>query len=161
MNTRSFFLHYRYYLSTFLVVFIEINSSLTTCAMSSNNIEAASSTYLRLKDERGHWNSQAHNPAIDNFEGERHQSMIELQKHLGQSGTSGDEIQRLMGAPSKTLDQPDLVLNHEFKRTNDNYTFPKDAKIWIYEWRGGHDYVYFVVSNDNKVVQSDWYHAYE
>lgn len=129
--------------------------------MSSNNIEAASSAYLRLKDERGHWNSQAHNPAIDNFEGERHQSMKELQKHLGQSGTSGDDIQRLMGPPSKILDQPDLVLNHEFQRTNNNYTFPNDAKIWIYEWRGNHDYVYFVVSNANKVIQSDWYHAYE
>ena len=161
MTTLPFFLHYRY-LSTFIVFFIQINYSLTTCAMSSSkNFEAASSTYLRLKDERGHWNNQAHNPAIDNFDGERHQSMVELQKHLGQIGTSADEIQRLMGPASKTLDQPDLVLNHEFKRTDESYTFPKDAKIWIYEWRGNHDYVYFVLSNDNKVIRSDWYHAYE
>jgi hypothetical protein len=66
-----------------------------------------------------------------------------------------------MGPPTKTLDQPDLVLNHEFKRTDDNYTYPNDAKIWIYEWRGNHDYVYFVLSNDNKVIRSGWYNAYE
>jgi len=87
--------------------------------------------------------------------------MIELQKHLGQIGTTADEIQRLMGPPTKTLDRPDLVLEHEFKLTNDNYTYPKDTKIWIYEWRNTHDYVYFLISNDNKVVQSGWYHAYE
>jgi hypothetical protein len=129
--------------------------------MSSKNLEVSSSTYLRLKDLHGHWHNQPHNPAIDNFNGERHQAMQELQAHLGQIGTSGDEIQRLMGPPTKTLDQPDLVLNHEFKRTDDNYTYPNDAKIWIYEWRGNHDYVYFVLSNDNKVIRSGWYNAYE
>ncbi|CAF0916115.1 unnamed protein product [Rotaria sp. Silwood1] len=129
--------------------------------MSSKSLEASSSTYLRLKNERGHWNGQTHNPAIDNFDGERHQAMNELQKHLGQPNTSADEIQRLMGTPTKTLDKPDLVLDHEFRRMNDNYTYPSDAKIWIYEWRGNHDYVYFVISKDNKVIQSDWYFAYE
>jgi hypothetical protein len=129
--------------------------------MSSKNLEAASSTYLRLKNDRGHWHNQPHNPAIDNFDGERHQAMVKLQEQLGQTGTSGDEIQRLMGPPTKILNEPDLVLNHEFLRTNDNYQYPNDAKIWTYEWRGGHDYVYFVISKDNKVIQSDWYNALE
>lgn len=129
--------------------------------MSSKNLEASSTTYLQLKDQRGHWHNQESNAAIDNFEGERHKAMKVLQEHLGQIGTSTDEIQRLMGPPTSTLDQPDLVLNHEFKRTQDDYEYPTGAKIWIYEWRGNHDYVYFVISNDNKVVRSDWYHAYE
>jgi hypothetical protein len=129
--------------------------------MSSKNLEAASSTYLRLKNEHGHWHNQPHNPAIDNFEGERHQAMKELQQQLGQTGTSADEIQRLMGPPTKILNEPDMVLNHEFLRTNADYQYPANAKIWIYEWRGGHDYVYFVISKDNKVVQSDWYNAWE
>ncbi|CAF1056234.1 unnamed protein product [Adineta steineri] len=125
----------------------------------SKKFEASSSTYLRLKNERGHWHNQAHNPAIDNYDGERHQAMNELQKHLGQSGTSTDEIKCLMGEPTQILNEPDLVLQHEFNR--ENYTFPAGAKIWIYEWRGNHDYVYFVISKDNKVVQSDWYNALE
>jgi hypothetical protein len=127
----------------------------------SKNLEASSSTYLRLKNERGHWHNQPHNPAIDNFDSDRHKAMVELQKHLGQTGTTADEIQRLMGPPTKTLDRPDLVLEHEFKLTNDNYKYPNDTKIWIYEWRNTHDYVYFLISNDNKVVQSGWYNAYE
>jgi len=129
--------------------------------MSSKNLEASSSTYLRLKEERGHWHNQPHNPAIDNYNGERHQAMLELQEQLGQTGTSANEIQRLMGPPTQTLNQPDLVLNHEFQRTNNDYKYPTDAKIWIYEWRGNHDYVYFVISNDNKVLQSGWYNAFE
>lgn len=129
--------------------------------MTSKELETASSTYLQSKNLRGHWHNQEHNPAIDNFNGERHQAMNALQSHLGKPGTSADDIRRFMGEPTKILDKPDLVLEHEFRRTNDNYEFPYDAKIWIYEWRGYHDYVYFVVSKDRKVLQSDWYHAYE
>ena len=129
--------------------------------MTSKDLEQSSSTYLRSKEERGHWHNQPHNPSIDNFNSERHQSMIELQKHLGKTGTSSDEIKRLMGEPTNILDKPDLVLNHEFTRTDESYTHPTDAKIWIYEWRGNHDYVYFVVSNENKVIRSGWYNALE
>jgi len=129
--------------------------------MSSKNLDASSSTYLRLKNERGHWHNQPRNPAIDDYHSERHLAMIELQKHLGQTGTSGDEIQRLMGPPTKILDKPDLVLEHELKHGTDSYTYPSDTKIWIYEWRNNHDYVYFLISKDNKVTLSDWYSALE
>ncbi|CAF3433299.1 unnamed protein product [Rotaria socialis] len=149
------------YLSILIILFIEIDYSFSKLTMASKNLEAASATYLRLKNVHGHWHNQPHNPATDNFQGERHQAMIELQQNLGKAGTSGDEIQHLMGTPTKILNKPDLVLEHEFRRENENYTYPKDAKIWIYEWRGFHDYVYFVVSNDNKVLQSDWYSALE
>ncbi|CAF1225397.1 unnamed protein product [Adineta ricciae] len=148
-------------LSLFIVLCIEINSIFSTCDMTSKQLEAASSTYLRLKNERGHWHGQDHNPAIDNFEGERHLAMIELQKALGQSGTSADDIKRLMGEPTKILDQPNDVLLHELKRHNENYRYPQDTKIWVYEWRGNHDFVYFLVSKDNKVIESDWYQALE
>lgn len=129
--------------------------------MTTKNLPLASSTYLRLKSHRGHWHNQEHNPAIDNFDGERHQAMKELQEHLGQAGTSASEIEKLMGPPTKILDQPDDVLLHEMRLQNDSYTHPKDTKIWIYEWRHYHDYVYFFISKDQKVVHSAWYHAYE
>lgn len=129
--------------------------------MSSQNLHAASQTYLNLKNQRGHWHGQDRNSAIDDFEGDRHRAMIELQKSLGQSGTSADEVQRLMGEPTKSLDQPDLVLQHEFNRGENSFNYPSGAKIWIYEWRNMHDFVYFVLSKDNKVIHSGWYHAYE
>lgn len=129
--------------------------------MASNDVEASSSTYLRLKNERGHWHNEEYNAPIDGFNGDRHQAMTTLQKHLGVPGTSTVEIQRLMGSPTKVLEKPDLVLEHEFRRMNDNFEYPIGAHIWIYEWRGFHDYVYFLVSKDNKVIQSDWYYALE
>ena len=129
--------------------------------MATTNIAEASSTYLRLKAHRGHWHNQEHNPAIDNFNGERHQAMVELQQHLGQVGSPAKEIEQLMGPPTKVLDQPDAVLLHEMKLKNENYTYPKDTNIWIYEWRHSHDYVYFFISKEQKVVHSAWYHAYE
>ena len=68
--------------------------------------------FLQLKEQQGHWHNQPHNPAIDNFNGERHQAMIQLQEHLGQVGTSTDEIEHLMGSPTKILDKPDDMLSY-------------------------------------------------
>ena len=129
--------------------------------MFAKNLATESSQYLRLKDHRGHWHNQDRRPSIDDHQGTRHRAMIELQEHLGRTGTNTHEIEHFMGSPTKILNEPDMVLNHEFLRTNADYQYPADAKIWIYEWRGNHDYVYFVVSKDNKVIQSDWYNALE
>lgn len=129
--------------------------------MSATNVQSASETYLRLKNERGHWHSEEHKPDIDNFNGERHLAMIELQKHLGLGNTPADDIQRLMGTPTKVLSEPDLVLQHEFRQQDPPFQYPADAQIWIYEWRNFHDYVYFVLSKEKQVIHSAWYHAYE
>ena len=100
-------------------------------------------------------------PSVFKENGEFHHAMMELQEHLGRAGTTTQEIEQLMGSPTKTLDQPDETLSYELKRNNDKYEFPHDAKIWIYQWRGNRDYVYFIISNDNKVIQSAWYYACE
>jgi hypothetical protein len=129
--------------------------------MYSKNIAVASHTYLHLKNHLGHWHDQEHHPAIDDHHGERHKAMLELQEHLGQHGTAAHEIEHSMGTPNKILDKPDETLSLELKRNNEHYEYPQDAKIWIYEWRGNHDYVYFIISKDNKVIQSAWYYAFE
>jgi hypothetical protein len=102
-----------------------------------------------------------HRPSILSYNGECHRAMMELQEHLGRPGTTTQEIEHLMGLPTKVLDQPDETLLHQLKRNNDKYQYPHDAKIWTYQWHGNHDYVYFIISKDNKVIQSAWYYAFE
>ncbi|CAF1137891.1 unnamed protein product [Rotaria sordida] len=121
----------------------------------------ASSEYIRSKHHRGHWYNKEHRPSIDDYGGNRHKAMIELQEHLGRPGTMANEIEHLMGPPTQILDQPDATLLAALKRNNENYKYPDDAKIWIYEWRGNHDYVYFLISKDKKVIQSAWYYSFE
>ena len=99
--------------------------------------------------------------SIANPQGTCHRSMMELQEHLGRAGTTTEAIEHLMGPPTKVLSQPDEVLSYELKRNNEKYEYPQNAKIWIYQWRGNHDYVYFIISNENKVIQSAWYYAFE
>ena len=125
------------------------------------NLQAASDKYVQLKNERGHWHNQKRIPAIDDYDGERHQAMKELQAYLGQIGTSADQIEQFMGKPTQIVSQPDMVLQHEFKNAQDPFVYPSNAQIWIYEWRGNHDYVYFVLSKEMKVVRSAWYSAME
>jgi hypothetical protein len=129
--------------------------------MNSKTLAVASNNYLRLKTHIGHWHNQSRRASIDSHNGERHHAMVELQENLGRAGTTTHEIEHLMGSPTKILDQPNEILLSELKRNNENYEYPHDAKIWIYEWRGEHDYVYFVISKDKKVIQSAWYYSFE
>lgn len=129
--------------------------------MATKNLAIASSIYLNLKPHRGHWHNEKRNSLIDDHNGDRHRAMIELQAHLGQIGTSATEIEHLMGEPTKILSEPDEILLNELKRHDENYVFPKDAKVWIYEWRHYHDFVYFFISKDQKVIHSSWYYTYE
>jgi hypothetical protein len=109
----------------------------------------------------GHSQNQDRRLSVDSHYRERHQAMIELQEHLGKGGTTTDEIEYLMGSPTRILDEPDEALLREFKRNNENYEYPQDAKIWIYEWRSNHDYVYFLISKDKKVIQSSWCYGFK
>jgi hypothetical protein len=129
--------------------------------MFSKNLAVASSNYLRSKSHLGFWHNHERRPSIDDQYGARHKAMLELQEHLGRAGTTTQEIEHLMGAPTRILDQPDQTLLNELKRNHENYEYPHDAKVWIYEWRSNHDYVYFIVSKDKKVIQSAWYYAFE
>ena len=129
--------------------------------MLSKSLAVASNNYLRLKDHLGHFHNQERRPSIDDHHGDRHHAMIDLQEHLGQSRTTTHEIEHLMGTPTKVLDHPDEILLAELKRNHADYQYPPDAKIWIYEWRGNHDYVYFIISKDKKVIQSAWYYSFE
>ncbi|CAF0873727.1 unnamed protein product [Adineta steineri] len=129
--------------------------------MFSKHLITASHTYLHLKNHLGHWHNHDHHPAIDDYHGDRHRAMIDLQEHLGQPGTTTKEIEHLMGTPTRILEQPDEILLSELKRNNEVYEYPHDAKIWIYEWRNNHDYVYFILSKDKIVIQSAWYYSYE
>lgn len=60
--------------------------------------------------------------------------MIELGERL--EGKSKSDIRKVMGKPTDI-----------------------DEGQWIYDWRDGHDYLFFEFTNDR--AKADWYHAYE
>ncbi|KAF9274374.1 hypothetical protein BGZ68_000731 [Mortierella alpina] len=56
---------------------------------------------------------------------------------------------------------PDDVLMW-LKGNEPETTPPIEYEYLVYMWRGYHDYLWFRVDRDaDKVVASDWYHAYE
>lgn len=130
-------------------------------------LTAASNNHLHLKTQLGerHPSLIEHpperRPSLVTPNRKCHREMFELQEHLGRAGTITKEIEQLMGLPTKVLDQPDEMLLYELKRNNETYEYPTNAKIWIYQWRDNRDYVYFIISRENKVIQSAWYYALE
>ena len=148
-----------------------------------NKLTVAANDYLRLKGSLDHHHTERrrssilshddeHHPRMYNQDfnrrfsassdsSERHRAMVELQEHLGRPGTSAHDIERLMGTPTKILDQPDQALLSELKRNNENYEYPHDTKIWIYDWSRNRDFIHFLISKDKKVIQSAWYYSFE
>jgi hypothetical protein len=53
-----------------------------------------------------------------------------------------------MGAPDSDVDSQHIV------------ALKDGEEIWIYHWRGWHDWLYFIIEN-KKVKRADWWYAYE
>lgn len=78
-----------------------------------------------------------HDASVYSWGGELHQVMTELGERLGAAGTPASRVRQIMGEPDE-----------------------RTPERWIYQWRGGHDYLFFDIAKD-RVVRADWYMAGE
>ncbi|KAF9974318.1 hypothetical protein BGZ73_002274 [Actinomortierella ambigua] len=126
-----------------LVFFVAVVS-----AAVSPEIRATGAEYQVLREVKGHWDGADYNPDVDAYNGKKHQLMKTLGEYLGKFGTDHADITAVMGKPDETKNKLDHLKNR--------------GRFLIYKWRGNHDYLWFnIASPKGKVIESDWYHAYE
>jgi hypothetical protein len=93
----------------------------------------------------------AHDADLWAWDGPFHTVMARLGEELGDGTHTEREVQRLMGAPDRRF---------RGGAWTGTLWVPSDETHLIYRWRGGHDYLYFIVKR-GRVVGARWWSAGE
>ncbi|KAI7824055.1 hypothetical protein BC939DRAFT_423488 [Gamsiella multidivaricata] len=135
----------------------------------SSEYLALGQSFQNLRSIKGHWDGGEANPAVDNFNGEKHQTLQKLGEYFGKPGTSAADILATMGQPDEmkqTMDeafQASLMPGPMIGGTDASVGAANATVMYfIYKWRGNHDYLWFKIDAvKEQVIESSWYHAYE
>jgi len=109
--------------------------------------QALAREWAELRHLKGHFQGGSWSEDADSWKGRKHQVLAELGEILGKPGTPETRIRELLGHPDRT-EHTCLV------------QAPADSDVLIYEWRGMHDFLYFVCQ-EGRVVKSGWWMAGE
>ncbi|KAK3814572.1 MAG: hypothetical protein JOS17DRAFT_795369 [Linnemannia elongata] len=156
----------------------------------SSEFQALGQSLQNLRTVKGHWDGGDADPRVDNFNGEKHQTLQKLGEYFGKPGTPAANILATMGEPDeikRTMDEafqaslmPGPMVSggtggqihlatgaglNDFSTTMMPSGATNDAPqvmYFIYKWRNNHDYLWFKVDAiKEEVIESSWYHAYE
>lgn len=90
-------------------------------------------------------------PDLRRWDGELHRLMTDVGDRIGKQHCTTEKLTELLGPPNK------IVKAGEFYVAT---RVPPDESHWVYWWRGGHDYLYFVVQK-GRVSEAKWWFAGE
>ncbi|ORZ26716.1 hypothetical protein BCR41DRAFT_318784 [Lobosporangium transversale] len=133
----------------------------------SAEFQALGQSLQNLRNIKGHWDGGESNPAVDNFNGEKHQTLMKLGEYFGKPGTPAADILTTMGQPDEIRQSMDEAFHASLMPGpvvggTGGPTASANVMYFIYKWRGNHDYLWFKVdATTEKVLESSWYHAYE
>ncbi|KAG0084705.1 hypothetical protein BGZ93_001105 [Podila epicladia] len=141
------------------MVFLGLLSAVSAAAIpQETDLVALGQTFQSLRKVKGHWDGADFNPAVDAFNGEKHQVMQQLFEAYGKPGVVSAEIVATMG-PSDEI--PANILA-QLKRTAPQISPPTNFNYLVYKWRGFHDFIWFRVNmKTDKVQAAEFYAAYE
>jgi hypothetical protein len=91
---------------------------------------------------------------LDEWGSEKHRIMTELGALLGAGSYEVSALRRYMGAPDHVARKGSTAWTFAMPQ-NENTT-----AIWVYEWRGMHDFLFFE-TDGKKVLRSDFFFAGE
>ncbi|KAJ3103860.1 hypothetical protein HDU97_009779 [Phlyctochytrium planicorne] len=129
----------------------------------SAEVVALGQQFQQLRTVKGHFEGGEFDKDVDGFNGAKHKAMLALEKGLGVQGTPASAVIEVMGKPDRVAPRDQETLHG---MPGPSVPAPvvssgaDDAVYLIYNWRGSHDYLRFLVSND-AVVTASWYQALE
>lgn len=117
--------------------------------------------YLALRPVLGQFNGGEWNDDVDRWMGRKHAAMLELGTALSGGNISCPQLTELLQQPDHTVQGGDDPL-YELIQTLPAYETSQEeaAQFLVYEWRGVHDFLFFVCEN-GRITGSDWWYAGE
>ncbi len=116
--------------------------------------------YLALRGVPGQFTGGEWNEEVDLWLGRKHTAMRELGSRLGNGDFSCDQLTDLLQQPDHTVQGGDPL--HDLIERIPTFEPPQDttAQFLVYEWRGTHDFLFFVCEN-GRITNADWWYAGE
>ena len=116
--------------------------------------------YLALRAVPGQFTGGEWNDEVDRWMGRKHATMLELGTRLGADNFSCSQLTDLLQQPDHTVQGGDSL--HDLIQTLPAYEPPQNeaARYLVYEWRGTHDFLFFVCEN-GRIAAADWWYAGE
>jgi hypothetical protein len=144
-------------------VTITVTAAPTTTLFSASQpdkeIAQLAEAYRALREIEGHFDGGEPNPVVDQWQGEKHRVMHELGERLRTGEYGRSELVALLGPPDHTVTEAD-PLHTNIASLPDYQTSAAGDEFLIYEWRGTHDFLFFVVQNE-QVENAGWWYAGE
>lgn len=95
--------------------------------------------------------SREERPELRAWDGPVHALMSDLGERIEKEHLDSERLVKLLGVPDEAFGAG---------ARHDGARIPPGESHLVYWWRGGHDYLYFVV-RDERVVEARWWYAGE
>lgn len=122
--------------------------------------EALAAEFIALRSVPGQFNGGAWNADVDQWEGPKHTVMRQLADRLVNGRYTCTQLTNLLQPPDHTVQGGDPL--HDLIQASPIYeTIQAEAdQFLVYEWRGTHDFLFFVCA-DGRITAADWWYAGE
>lgn len=154
----------RYLFLLFLPLFF-ILPTISCCKSPDHRVDQQSlselsSDFSRLRKIKGHFSGGSWNKDIDQWQGHKHQIMLNLSKYFDRGGQQVSMVIQYMGNPDETAEPGSRLFQHLNTLSQYIGMDLTDSRFLIYYWRGEHDFLFFEL-RDEELISTGWWHAGE
>jgi hypothetical protein len=141
------------------------NQSDSQCQGLNKKVVALINQYNELRERRRHLPDGAYDKDLRTHGGKLHRVLQSLGTELGHPPHTRKIIVGCLGAPDAIRNDIQMarylgIYERERRRTKREPRAKRDREYLIYEWRGGHDFMFFI-NEDGLIVDHGWWFAYE
>ncbi|KAG0262383.1 hypothetical protein DFQ27_002365 [Actinomortierella ambigua] len=136
-----------------------VESDWVTMADIPPEIQQAGQEYQKLRQIKGHFDGGSWDDDVDSPQGKKRQVMDTLGSYFGQNDTLINNVVQTMGEADVNCDSVGGFVTSDYE----GCSVGGAGAYLVYKWRGFHDYLWFKRSAEtpSKVVESDWFYAWE
>jgi hypothetical protein len=141
------------------------SDSANQCQELSKETVALVNQYKELRERRRHLPEGAYDKALRDHGGKLHRVLESLGTDLGRPPYTRKIIVGCLGDPDAIWNDRRMaaylgIYERERKKSGREPKTKRDREYLIYQWRGGHDFMFFI-SEGGLIVDHGWWFAYE
>ena len=141
------------------------NASGQGCESQDKKIVALISEYKELREKRRQLPDGTYDKDLRDHGGKLHRVLSSLGTELGHPPFTKNTIVECVGAPDAVKHGREMapflgVYHQELRKAGRKAGENKRREYLVYYWRGGHDFLFFIVEGE-LIVDHGWWFAYE